>query len=190
MSNENRWFSSDISCLKLHGVVYWLISHIALRYVDLMNVWLAFFMCLILKISIFFDAVVAHSMILFMLKCLYSLRHKINLLWSFIVFLSDRFLDSQVTTAKMLEHISDLLLIPGSKLLFGGEPLTGHSIPKIYGAMKPTALFVPIEEILKENNFELVTKEIFGPFQVKTCLTRTCFLLYIIYWEINFHFLK
>lgn len=73
-----------------------------------------------------------------------------------------------VTTAAMLEHISQLLLIPGSKLLFGGEPLKDHSIPKIYGAMKPTALFVPIDEMLKEKNFELVTKEIFGPFQIVT----------------------
>ncbi|ONK54737.1 uncharacterized protein A4U43_UnF12100 [Asparagus officinalis] len=73
-----------------------------------------------------------------------------------------------VTTESMMEHINNLLQIPGSKLLFGGEPLIDHSIPKIYGAMQPTAVFVPIEEILKENNFALVTKEIFGPFQIVT----------------------
>jgi len=66
----------------------------------------------------------------------------------------------------MIEHMNNLLKIPGSKVLFGGEPLANHSIPKIYGAMKPTAVFVPLEEILKSGNFELVTKEIFGPFQV------------------------
>uniref|UniRef100_A0A804Q5C3 Aldehyde dehydrogenase domain-containing protein n=4 Tax=Zea mays TaxID=4577 RepID=A0A804Q5C3_MAIZE len=73
-----------------------------------------------------------------------------------------------VTTEAMIEHMNNLLKIRGSKVLFGGEPLANHSIPKIYGAMKPTAVFVPLEEILKSGNFELVTKEIFGPFQVVT----------------------
>ncbi|KAK4394426.1 putative aldehyde dehydrogenase [Sesamum angolense] len=69
------------------------------------------------------------------------------------------------TTDAMLDHMNKLLQIKGSKLLFGGEPLQNHSIPAIYGAIKPTAVFVPLEEILKEANYELVTKEIFGPFQ-------------------------
>lgn len=73
-----------------------------------------------------------------------------------------------VTTETMLEHMNNLLKISGAKLLFGGEALENHSIPNIYGAIKPTAVYVPLEEILKENNFELVTKEIFGPFQVVT----------------------
>lgn len=73
-----------------------------------------------------------------------------------------------VTTDAMMEHIAKLLEIPGSKLLFGGRPLENHSIPKIYGAMKPTAVFVPLEEMLNGDNFELVTKEIFGPFQIVT----------------------
>lgn len=67
----------------------------------------------------------------------------------------------------MLEHVNKLLEIPGSKLLFGGKPLENHSIPDIYGAIQPTAVFVPIDEILKDTNFDLVTKEIFGPFQVR-----------------------
>ena len=67
----------------------------------------------------------------------------------------------------MLEHVKKLLKIPGSKLLFGGEALKNHSIPSIYGAFKPTAVYVPIEEILKDKSFELVTREIFGPFQVR-----------------------
>lgn len=74
----------------------------------------------------------------------------------------------QFTTEAMLEHMDKLLQISGSKLLFGGKALENHSIPKIYGAIKPTAIYVPLEEILKECNYELVTKEIFGPFQVKT----------------------
>ncbi|QCD80888.1 probable aldehyde dehydrogenase [Vigna unguiculata] len=73
-----------------------------------------------------------------------------------------------VTTDSMLEHVNKLLEIPGSKLLFGGRPLEDHSIPSIYGAIKPTAVYVPLEEIMKDKNFELVTKEIFGPFQVIT----------------------
>lgn len=88
----------------------------------------------------------------------------------------------QVTTATMIDHMNNLLKIPGSKVLFGGEPLENHSIPEIYGAFKPTAVFVPLAEILKNGNFELVTKEIFGPFQVIhsdveaffTCYCTTC----------------
>ncbi|URD75148.1 Dehydrogenase [Musa troglodytarum] len=73
-----------------------------------------------------------------------------------------------VTTESMLEHIQKLLKIPGSELLFGGEELENHSIPKIYGALRPTAVFVPLADILKPDTFELVTKEIFGPFQIVT----------------------
>ncbi|XP_031252333.1 probable aldehyde dehydrogenase [Pistacia vera] len=73
-----------------------------------------------------------------------------------------------VTTEAMLDHMNKLLQIPGSKLLFGGEELKNHSIPTIYGALKPTAIYVPLEEIVKDNNYELVTREIFGPFQVVT----------------------
>lgn len=72
----------------------------------------------------------------------------------------------QFTTESLLEHKNKLLEIPGSKLLFGGQPLEDHSIPQIYGAIKPTAVYVPLEEIVKDKNYELVTKEIFGPFQV------------------------
>ncbi|CAM8982284.1 unnamed protein product [Rhodiola kirilowii] len=73
-----------------------------------------------------------------------------------------------LTTEAMLEHANNLLKISGSKLLFGGEALENHSIPSIYGAIKPTAIYVPLEEILKDENFDLVTKEIFGPFQIVT----------------------
>ncbi|CAA3002640.1 probable aldehyde dehydrogenase [Olea europaea subsp. europaea] len=72
------------------------------------------------------------------------------------------------TTEAMLGHMNKLLQISGSKLLFGGEALENHNIPAIYGAIKPTAVFIPLEEILKDNNYELVTKEIFGPFQIVT----------------------
>lgn len=72
------------------------------------------------------------------------------------------------TTESLLEHTKNLLEIPGAKLLFGGQPLEDHSIPQVYGAIKPTAVYVPIEEIVKDKNYELVTREIFGPFQVIT----------------------
>ncbi|KAI3766813.1 hypothetical protein L2E82_16887 [Cichorium intybus] len=72
------------------------------------------------------------------------------------------------TTKAMLDHKNNLLRIPGSKLLFGGEELENHSIPSIYGAIKPTAIFVPLEQILKKEHYDLVTKEIFGPFQIIT----------------------
>ncbi|CAH9095842.1 unnamed protein product [Cuscuta epithymum] len=73
-----------------------------------------------------------------------------------------------LTTEAMLGHMNKLLKVPGSKLLFGGEPLQNHSIPSIYGAIKPTAVFVPLEEIMKDENYDLVTREIFGPFQIVT----------------------
>lgn len=73
-----------------------------------------------------------------------------------------------LTTDAMLEHMNNLLQISGSKLLFGGEALENHSIPRIYGALKPTAVYIPLKEMLKEKNYELVTREIFGPFQIVT----------------------
>jgi len=56
----------------------------------------------------------------------------------------------------MLEHVNKLLQISGSKLLFGGEALENHSIPWLYGAIKQTDVFVPLEEILMESNIQLV----------------------------------
>ncbi|KAK3226462.1 hypothetical protein Dsin_006324 [Dipteronia sinensis] len=73
-----------------------------------------------------------------------------------------------LTTEAMLDHMNKLLQISGSRLLFGGEALKNHSIPSIYGAIKPTAIYVPLEELVKDNNYELVTREIFGPFQIVT----------------------
>ena len=73
------------------------------------------------------------------------------------------------TTSAMLQHMNKLLKLPGARLICGGEELPKHSIPEVYGAIKPTAVFVPLSEILKsKENFELVTTEVFGPFQVIT----------------------
>jgi len=70
------------------------------------------------------------------------------------------------TTEDILEHTEKLASIPGARVLFGGKELKNHSIPKEYGAVEPTCVFVPFDKIL--DNFTDVTREIFGPFQVAT----------------------
>jgi len=73
------------------------------------------------------------------------------------------------SNADIAAHQEAILKIPGSKLLFGGKPLEEeHSIPDCYGSYEATAVFVPIEEASKPENFEVVTHELFGPFQVVT----------------------
>jgi len=72
------------------------------------------------------------------------------------------------TTEAMLQHTQRLLSIPGARLLFGGKPLQNHRIPSVYGAIEPTAVFVPLEQMLKQEHFGAVTTEVFGPFQVVT----------------------
>ena len=56
--------------------------------------------------------------------------------------------------------------IKGSQLLFGGMALEKgtHTIPEIYGSYYPTAIYVPLSEIIKKENFNLVMTELFGPF--------------------------
>ncbi|CAI7874466.1 unnamed protein product, partial [Closterium sp. NIES-54] len=75
----------------------------------------------------------------------------------------------QVTTEAFLSHVKALLSIPGARLEFGGKELQGgkHSIPTCYGAVEPTAVFVPLKAMLaSRENFEIATKEVFGPIQV------------------------
>ncbi len=62
-------------------------------------------------------------------------------------------------------HINGLLQIPGSKILFGNEELEFHTIPSVYGSMKPTAVEIPIQQLLT-GHFDLITSEVFGPLQV------------------------
>ena len=69
------------------------------------------------------------------------------------------------TTERMLAHVKATSAIAGAKLLFGGRELTGHRIPRQYGAMRPTAVEVPASALLGEH-FELLTTELFGPFQL------------------------
>jgi len=42
-----------------------------------------------------------------------------------------------------------ILALPGTSILFGGKPLTGHKIPSVYGAFQPTAIFVPLDQFWK-----------------------------------------
>ena len=71
------------------------------------------------------------------------------------------------TTEKMEAHFKACLALPGAYLAFGGKRLTGHTIPKCYGAVEPTAVYVPLESILaSDESFKTATKELFGPFQV------------------------
>lgn len=73
------------------------------------------------------------------------------------------------TTDEMLAHKDKLLALPGARLEFGGHELVDHSIPTQYGALAPTAVFVPLPTILaSQDAFDLATTEIFGPFQVLT----------------------
>jgi len=73
------------------------------------------------------------------------------------------------TTEKILAHIERCMALPGAKLAFGGKALEGHTIPACYGAVEPTAVYLPIDTILgSEEAFEAATTELFGPFQVIT----------------------
>ena len=72
------------------------------------------------------------------------------------------------TTKAMLDHVWQLTAISGATLLFGGRELTGHVIPACYGALAPTAVFVPLDQILSPEYYGLVTTEVFGPVQVVT----------------------
>lgn len=58
--------------------------------------------------------------------------------------------------------------IPGSRIEFGGKRLMQHTIPSCYGSYEPTAIYIPLDELLLPKNYNLVTKEIFGPFQIIT----------------------
>jgi 1-pyrroline-5-carboxylate dehydrogenase len=73
-----------------------------------------------------------------------------------------------VTTKAFLEHTNRLAGLPGARVLFGGKELENHKIPDKYGAVEPTAVYVPLEEMIKPENFEMCATELFAPFQVIT----------------------
>jgi len=73
-----------------------------------------------------------------------------------------------VTTKQFLDHTNRLASLDGAKVLWGGKELANHKIPEKYGACEPTAVYVPLEEMMKSENFDDCATEIFAPFQVVT----------------------
>jgi 1-pyrroline-5-carboxylate dehydrogenase len=69
------------------------------------------------------------------------------------------------TNEQIRGHIEAVLAVEGTELLFGGRELTGHSIPACFGAYEPTAIKVPLAA-MQSGDFDLLAKELFGPFQV------------------------
>ena len=73
-----------------------------------------------------------------------------------------------VSTKTFLDHTKKLASLSGASILFGGKELQNHKIPDKYGAVEPTAVYVPLEEMMKDENFETCATELFAPFQVVT----------------------
>ena len=69
------------------------------------------------------------------------------------------------SNAQIREHIDAVMEVSGSELLFGGAELSGHDIPPCFGAYEPTAIRVPLKQFYGDQ-FDLLTTELFGPFQV------------------------
>ena len=44
--------------------------------------------------------------------------------------------------------------------------MENHNIPPCYGSWMPTAIKIPLDQFVAEENFALCTTEIFGPFQL------------------------
>jgi 1-pyrroline-5-carboxylate dehydrogenase len=69
------------------------------------------------------------------------------------------------TNEQIRTHIDAVLAVEGTELLFGGKPLTGHSIPDCFGAYEPTAIRVSLGA-MQSGDFDLLAKELFGPYQI------------------------
>jgi len=72
------------------------------------------------------------------------------------------------TTQEILNKTQELANIPNARILFGGKELENHTIPPCYGAVEPTAVLVPLEEMMKPKYYSMCTTELFAPFQVVT----------------------
>ena len=70
------------------------------------------------------------------------------------------------TNEQIKGHIEAVLDLDGAELLFGGSPLRGHTIPSQYGAYEATAIKVPMKHFRGKKKKELITTELFGPFQI------------------------
>lgn len=69
---------------------------------------------------------------------------------------------------RIKEHLDAILELDGAKILFGGVPLKNHTIPSCYGSWTPTAVFVPLKHFRGKKARNLLTTELFGPFQIVT----------------------
>lgn len=69
------------------------------------------------------------------------------------------------TTKQFLDHTKKLASVNGAEVLWGGKELENHNIPERYGAVQPTAVMVPLSEMMKAENFGDCTTELFAPFQ-------------------------
>jgi 1-pyrroline-5-carboxylate dehydrogenase len=67
------------------------------------------------------------------------------------------------TTKNILDHVDRLLRVPGASLVFGGKPLENHKIPEKHGAAEPTAVYVPLEQTIKDEHFGVCSTEILPP---------------------------
>lgn len=67
------------------------------------------------------------------------------------------------TTKNILDHVDRLLRVPGASLVFGGKPLENHKIPEKHGAAEPTAVYVPLEQTIKDEYFGVCSTEILPP---------------------------
>jgi 1-pyrroline-5-carboxylate dehydrogenase len=70
-------------------------------------------------------------------------------------------------TNKDYEAYRDYALsLGGSKILFGGKELEGHSIPSCYGAWEPSAYFVPLKHLNDPQTLSKLKQKPFGPTQI------------------------
>lgn len=73
-----------------------------------------------------------------------------------------------IRNKEILGHIDQLIKMDGSKVLYGGKPLENHRIPEEYGSFYPTGVFVPLKHFQNPESLKILTREIFGPFQIIT----------------------
>ncbi|KAF4655807.1 Succinate-semialdehyde dehydrogenase, mitochondrial [Perkinsus chesapeaki] len=73
------------------------------------------------------------------------------------------------STTWLLDHIKQILKLPGARLLFGGRALEDHSVARRYGLIEPTALYVPLEQLSgNPDALALCSKETLAPIQICT----------------------
>ena len=70
------------------------------------------------------------------------------------------------TNDQFMAHVNNCLSIPGAELAFGGKVLEGNTVPECYAAVEPTAIVVDLEALSNPEYFDILTTELFGPFQV------------------------